>query len=152
MFPSIGHGFGPGGRANFCRRSNVLRIKSSASTAMVAPTNRLFREVMTSMAVEWTEAKRLTPSSFLNSGIADICLYKCERHNKASESPRCILRIMGQLYNVHHPSSASTSVYGQHNQLQERRRTTTPLSYSRVRFISECLGLKFCLMALESCL
>jgi hypothetical protein len=55
-----------------------LRIKSSASIAMVAPTNRLFREVMTSMAVEWTEAKHHKPSSFLNYVIADICLYKCD--------------------------------------------------------------------------
>lgn len=46
MFPSIGHGSGPGGRGNSRRRSNVLRINSSASTAVAAPMKRLVKEVM----------------------------------------------------------------------------------------------------------
>lgn len=37
MFPSIGHGFGPGGRGNFGWRPNVLRIMNSVNTTAAIP-------------------------------------------------------------------------------------------------------------------
>lgn len=45
MFPSIGHGFGPGGRGNFGRRAMTLRTRSKAKTAVATPKRRFVTTV-----------------------------------------------------------------------------------------------------------
>lgn len=46
MFPSIGHGFGPGGRGNFGGRANALRTRNKANAAVATPNRRFGRTVV----------------------------------------------------------------------------------------------------------
>lgn len=58
IFPSIGHGFGPGGRGSLGWRSNFLRIMNSAITTAATPKRSLGGSIDVNILVKLKEARK----------------------------------------------------------------------------------------------